>query len=45
MYLGNRLAVVLYGFDTIKEAFVKHADAFSDRPKTFVMQALGKDKG
>ncbi|BFZ10074.1 hypothetical protein BsWGS_13113 [Bradybaena similaris] len=45
LYLGNRLAVVLFGFDTIKEAFVKHADAFSDRPKTFVMQALGKDKG
>ncbi|CAG5125113.1 unnamed protein product [Candidula unifasciata] len=45
LYLGNRLAVVLYGFDTIKEAFVKHADIFSDRPKTFVMQALGKDKG
>ncbi|XP_055889685.1 cytochrome P450 2C31-like isoform X1 [Biomphalaria glabrata] len=43
--MGSHLAVVLYGYDTIKEAFVKHADVFSNRPKTFITQILGKDKG
>ncbi|XP_053393599.1 cytochrome P450 2U1-like [Mercenaria mercenaria] len=31
-YLGNQLIVVLSGYDTIHEALVKKAEAFSDRP-------------
>ncbi|CAL1535298.1 unnamed protein product [Lymnaea stagnalis] len=45
LYMGNQLAIVIYGYDAIKEAFVKNADVFSDRPKTFLTQMLGKDRG
>lgn len=45
LYMGNQLAIVIYGYDAIKEAFVKNADVFSDRPKTFLTQKLGKDRG
>ncbi|KAH9525299.1 Cytochrome P450 2E1 [Bulinus truncatus] len=43
--MGNQRAVILYGYDVIKDAFVKHADVFSNRPKLFITQALGKDRG
>ncbi|KAL5007821.1 hypothetical protein ScPMuIL_016627 [Solemya velum] len=32
LYVANQLVVVLNGYDLIKTAFVKKADAFSDRP-------------
>ncbi|XP_025099198.1 LOW QUALITY PROTEIN: cytochrome P450 2F3-like [Pomacea canaliculata] len=32
LYMGSQLVVVLNGYKVIKDALVKHADAFSDRP-------------
>ncbi|XP_005100922.1 cytochrome P450 2B4 [Aplysia californica] len=32
LYLGPNVVIVLNGYDAIKEAFVKRADDFSDRP-------------
>ena len=45
LYLGTRFVVVLCGFDTIKKAFVKNADAFSSRPHTFLTDVFCQRKG
>ena len=45
LYMGGRLVVVLNGFPVIKEALVKFADVFSDRPHIFIMDRLAKNKG
>jgi cytochrome P450 family 2 subfamily J len=39
LYVGSTLVVVLNNYDLIKEAFVKKADVFSDRPPYFVNKA------
>ena len=44
-YLGNRLIVVLNGFDAIKKALVVNADVFSDRPHMFLMDEICEGKG
>lgn len=36
LYLGDALVVVLNGYELIKEALVKNADVFSDRPVFFM---------
>ncbi|KAK7497332.1 hypothetical protein BaRGS_00011376 [Batillaria attramentaria] len=43
-YMGSQLVVVLNGYDVIKDAFVKHADAFSDRPHMFITDEISKGK-
>ena len=45
LYMGGRLLVVLNGFPVIKEALVKFADVFSDRPHFFVTDKLFRHKG
>ncbi|CAG5125150.1 unnamed protein product [Candidula unifasciata] len=46
LYFGSALVVVLNGYDLIKEALVKNADVFSDRPPIFMDLATGiKEKG
>ncbi|XP_059139981.1 cytochrome P450 2U1-like [Physella acuta] len=45
IYLGNRLAIMLFGYDTIQEAFVKQKNIFSERPDTYVTRQLSRDKG
>ncbi|KAK0046555.1 cytochrome P450 2B4 [Biomphalaria pfeifferi] len=40
-YIGSTLVVVLNGYDVIKEALVKKADQFSDRPSFYVDQIVG----
>ncbi|XP_043937193.1 cytochrome P450 2J6-like isoform X2 [Protopterus annectens] len=45
IFLGNKLIVVLNGFQTVKDALVKHAATFSDRPKDPVFQKMNKGKG
>ena len=32
LYLGNKLVIIIAGYKNLKEAFVKNADVFSDRP-------------
>ncbi|XP_041357974.1 vitamin D(3) 25-hydroxylase-like [Gigantopelta aegis] len=44
-YMGNRLVVVLNGFDVIKSALVTHADVFRDRPHMFMMDEICEGKG
>ncbi|OWF47676.1 Cytochrome P450 2J6 [Mizuhopecten yessoensis] len=43
--LGSLTVVVINGYDNLKEAFVKRADDFSDRPGTYVIVELSKEKG
>ncbi|CAG5115325.1 unnamed protein product [Candidula unifasciata] len=46
LYMGGTLVVVLNGYDLIKEALVKKADVFSDRPHFYSDMAVGmKNKG
>ncbi|KFV57101.1 Cytochrome P450 2K1, partial [Gavia stellata] len=43
--MGLRKMVVLSGYDTVKEALVNQADAFSGRPKIPVIGKRGKENG
>ncbi|XP_060071850.1 cytochrome P450 2C31-like [Ylistrum balloti] len=43
--IGTRLLVVLNSYDVIKEALVKRADEFSDRPNTFANTMFVKNRG
>ncbi|XP_033743126.1 cytochrome P450 2J6-like [Pecten maximus] len=43
--LGTLTVVVINGYENLKEAFVKRADDFSDRPETYVIVELSKEKG
>ena len=45
MYMGGWLVVVLNGFPVIKEALVKFADVFSERPHMFLVDRITKRKG
>ncbi|PVD29098.1 hypothetical protein C0Q70_11695 [Pomacea canaliculata] len=40
LYMGSQLVVVLNGYEVIKDAMVKHADAFSDRPHFSIVEKL-----
>ncbi|XP_060078047.1 cytochrome P450 2B1-like [Ylistrum balloti] len=43
--LGQTLIVVINGVDALKEAFIKRAEDFSDRPDTYRSATLIKSKG
>ena len=43
--LGSRLAVVLYGYDAVKEALVDQPEDFSGRGKQANYNTLFKDYG
>ncbi|XP_043935448.1 cytochrome P450 2D15-like [Protopterus annectens] len=45
IFLGNKLIVVLNGFQTVKEALVNRAAEFSDRPEDPVFLKVNKNKG
>ena len=45
LYLGNKLVIVIAGYERIKEAFVKNADVFSNRPKGDIIKKLSKGLG
>ncbi|NXP96789.1 CP2K6 protein, partial [Vidua macroura] len=43
--MGHRKVVVISGYETVKEALVKQADAFAERPKIPVFEDLTKGNG
>lgn len=47
LMVGHRTVIVLNGYDTLREAFIKNGDVFSDRPRAFAFdemaQQMGKD--
>ncbi|XP_060064384.1 cytochrome P450 2J6-like [Ylistrum balloti] len=43
--IGPNLNVIINGSDALKEAFVKRADEFSDRPGSFISERLFQNKG
>jgi len=44
-YIGPQLVIVFSSYDVMKEAFVKKADHFSDRPKSYYGEKLFGYKG
>ncbi|XP_046569365.1 cytochrome P450 2J6-like [Haliotis rubra] len=45
LYVFHKPLIVLNGYNVIKEAIVKNADVFSDRPRSFVTDFFSKGKG
>ncbi|XP_046568798.1 cytochrome P450 2C23-like [Haliotis rubra] len=45
VYIGNRLVIVMNGYEVLKDAFVKHGDVFSDRPHVFVIDEISNGMG
>lgn len=45
LYMGGRLVIVLNSYPVIREALVKFADVFSDRPHVFFTDVITKNKG
>jgi hypothetical protein len=42
---GSRVLVVVNGYDTLREIFIKHGDVVSGRPDMFLTREIGKFKG
>jgi hypothetical protein len=42
---GSRVLVVVSGYDTLREIFIKHEDVVSERPDIFFTREIGKLKG
>ncbi|KAK3596388.1 hypothetical protein CHS0354_036938 [Potamilus streckersoni] len=45
LYMGPKLAVVISGYEAIKEVFVKRGGEFSDRPDSLVTNFIGEKQG
>ncbi|XP_076441361.1 cytochrome P450 2B4-like [Babylonia areolata] len=45
LYMGGKLVVVLASYSAIREALVTFADVFSDRPHSFLIAQISKNKG
>ncbi|XP_050392980.2 cytochrome P450 2B19 isoform X1 [Patella vulgata] len=45
VYFGPKLFIFINGYDLIKEALVKRADEFTNRPPMFINDLLSKRKG
>ena len=42
---GSRTLVVVNGYETLREIFIKHGDKTSERPDIFITREIGKFKG
>jgi hypothetical protein len=42
---GSRVLVVVSGYDTLREIFIKHGDVVSERPDMFITRVMGNFKG
>jgi len=45
LLVGSRVVVVLTGYKTLKEAFIKQADVFSERPRSFAFDEMAEQMG
>ena len=46
LYMGAKLAIVISGYDAIKEAFLRNGDTFSNRPtKMKIIEKITKGQG
>ncbi|XP_061173041.1 cytochrome P450 2C8-like [Saccostrea echinata] len=42
---GSKVLVVVSGYDTLRDVFIKHGDVVSERPDSFLTREIGKNKG
>ncbi|XP_062621582.1 cytochrome P450 2C8-like [Saccostrea cucullata] len=42
---GSKVLVVVSGYDTLRDVFIKHGDVVSERPDSFLTTVIGKNKG
>ncbi|XP_062621581.1 cytochrome P450 2C28-like [Saccostrea cucullata] len=42
---GSKVLVVVSGYDTLRDVFIKHGDVVSERPNIFITTEIGKKKG
>ncbi|KAL5011840.1 hypothetical protein ScPMuIL_010391 [Solemya velum] len=45
LYFGNKLVIVICGYENIKEAFVKNGDIFSERPDLYLFREIARREG
>lgn len=43
--MGGHLFIIFNGYETLKEAFTKNGDIFSDRPNTYIMEIMSRGRG
>ena len=45
LIMGSRTLVVVNGYETLREVFIKHGDTTSERPDIFFTKEVGRYKG
>ena len=45
LQFGHRTVVVINGYETLREVFIKHGDKTSDRPSMYTFDVLDKNAG
>ncbi|XP_062987896.1 cytochrome P450 2J5-like [Elgaria multicarinata webbii] len=45
LWLGHQPVIVVSGFQAVKEVLINHTEAFSERPPTPFLKAIGRERG
>lgn len=45
LQVNGTLFIVINGYETLRDAFIKHGDTFNDRPNTYTFMLFSKGKG
>ncbi|XP_062987894.1 cytochrome P450 2J6-like [Elgaria multicarinata webbii] len=45
VWLGHQPVIAMSGFQAVKEVLINHAEAFSERPSSPLVKAVGREKG
>ncbi|XP_045160015.2 cytochrome P450 2C23-like [Mercenaria mercenaria] len=45
LYFGGRLTIVISGYETLREAFLKNGELFADRPSLYITDIATRNRG